>query len=128
MASTKEVLYHHLKCFAERDLNGGLSDYATGAVLFTPDRPLTGTHAMTPLFQAIFADFGKPGSTFTMQQQSVEGDYASVLWTAETANNEYEVGTDTFVIRDGKIVAQSKPGADRADPSILQFGNSNPIL
>jgi len=32
------------------------------------------------------------------------------LWTAETADNVYELGTDTFVVRDGKIVAQSFTG------------------
>ena len=42
-----------------------------------------------------------------MRQQFVEDDYAYILWTAETADNVYEVGTDTFVMRDGKIVAQS---------------------
>ena len=41
MASTKDVVDHHLKCFGERDLNGILFDYASGAVLFTPDGPLT---------------------------------------------------------------------------------------
>lgn len=43
----------------------------------------------------------------SLNQQSVEGEYAYILWTAETANNVYEVGTDTFVVRDGKIVTQS---------------------
>jgi len=110
MASTKEVLDHHLKCFGEGDLNGILSDYAQGAVLFTPDGPLRGADAMRPLFQAMFAEFGKPGAVFSMKQQSVEGDYGYILWTAETADNVYEVGTDTFVVRDGKIVAQSLAG------------------
>ena len=45
-----------------------------------------------------------------MRQQFVEGDYAYILWTAETADNVYQVGTDTFVMRDGKIVAQSFTG------------------
>jgi hypothetical protein len=45
-----------------------------------------------------------------MKQQSVEGEYAYILWTAETADNVYEVGTDTFVLRDGKIVTQSFTG------------------
>jgi hypothetical protein len=53
------------------------------------------------------AEFGKPGTVFSMQQQSVAGDYAYVVWTAETAENVYELGTDTHVVRDGKIVAQS---------------------
>src|SRR5262245_48276780 len=37
----------------------------------------------------------------------VEGDYAYILWTADTADNVYEVATDTFVIRQDKIMAQS---------------------
>ena len=110
MTSTKDVLDHHIKCFGEGDLTGILSGYAPGAVLFTPDGPLRGTAAMRPLFQALLAEFGKPGAVFSMQQQSVEGDYAYMLWTAETADNVYEVGTDTFVVRDGKIVAQSFAG------------------
>ena len=52
----------------------------------------------------------EPGAVFTMQRESVEGDYAYILWAAETADNVYEVGTDTFVVRDGKIMAQSFAG------------------
>jgi hypothetical protein len=37
-------------------------------------------------------------------------DCAYILWTAETADNVYEVGTDTFFVRNGKIVAQSFTG------------------
>jgi len=110
MASTKDVLDRHLSCFAEGDLKGILADYAPGAVLFTPDGPVKGVDAIRPLFQALFAEFGKPGASFSMKQQFVEGDYAYILWTAETADNVYEVGTDTFIVRDGKIVAQSFAG------------------
>jgi ketosteroid isomerase-like protein len=110
MASTKDVLENHLKCFGEGDLKGILSDYAPGAVMFTSDGPLRGVDAIRPLFQALIAEFGKPGAAFRMEQQSVEGDYAYILWTAETADNVYEVGTDTFVVQNGKIVAQSYTG------------------
>ena len=110
MASPKDVLDNHLKCFGEGDLKGILSDYAPGAVLFTSDGPLRGADAIRPLFQAMIAEFGKPGASFSMKQQSVEGDYAYILWTAETADNVYEMGTDTQVVRNGKIVAQSFAG------------------
>ena len=67
MASTTDVLDHHLKCFGAGDLKGTLSDYAPGAVLFTPNGPLRGTAAISSLFQALFAEFGKPGATFSMK-------------------------------------------------------------
>ena len=110
MASTKEVIDHHLKAFDEGDLKGVVSDYAPDAVFFTPNGPLRGTDAIRPLFQAMIAEFAKPGATFKMKQQFVEGDYGYILWAGETADNVYELGTDTFVVRNGKIVAQSFTG------------------
>ena len=107
MRSTKDVIDNHLKAFARRDLDGVLSDYAPEAVFFTPNGPLRGVDAIRPLFQVMIAEFGKPGSTFTMKQEFVEGDYAYILWAAETVEHVYELGTDTFVVRDGRIVAQS---------------------
>lgn len=109
-ASTKEVVEQHLKCFREGDLKGILADYAPGAVFFTPDGLLRGADEIKPLFQAMIAEFGKPGAAFNMKHQSVDGDYAYILWTAETADNVYALGTDTFIVRDGKIVAQSFTG------------------
>ena len=110
MASTKDILDHHVKCFGESDLKGILSDYAPDAVMFTPDRPLRGADAIRQFFKAMLAEFGKPGAAFSMKRQYIEGDYAYVLWTAETADNVYELGTDTLVVREGKIVAQSFAG------------------
>lgn len=110
MTSTKDVVEHHLQSFGEGDLEGILEDYAAGAILFTPRGPLKGTDAIRPLFVAMLAEFGKPGATFKMQQQLIDGDYAYILWNAETADNVYELATDTFVVRGGKIVAQSFAG------------------
>jgi len=110
IAMTRDVLDHHLKCFGAGDLKGILSDYAPDAVLFTADRLLRGAGALRPFFQALIAEFGKPGAAFRMQQYFVEGDYAYIVWNAETADNVYELGTDTFIVRDGKIVAQSFTG------------------
>jgi ketosteroid isomerase-like protein len=107
MASTKSIIDHHLKSFGEGDLEGILSDYAPGAVFFTANGALRGVDEIRPLFQAMIAEFGKPGSAFNLKQQFIEGDHAYILWNAETADNIYELGTDTFVVKNGKIVAQS---------------------
>jgi ketosteroid isomerase-like protein len=107
MPTTNDVLDQHLKCFGENDLDGVLADYSSDAVLFTPGRSLKGTDAIKPFFQALLSEFAKPGASFSMREQCVEGDYAYILWAAETADNSYEVATDTFVVQNGKIVAQS---------------------
>jgi ketosteroid isomerase-like protein len=110
MATTREVVDRHLGSFFERDLDGILADYAPDAVLFTPDGPLHGPGAMRPLFTALITEFAKPGASFHLAKQSVVGECAFILWTAETADNVYELATDTFVVRGGKIVAQSFAG------------------
>ena len=110
MTSTKTVIDHHLKAFSERDLTGVLSDYAPSVVFFTQNGPLRGTEAVRPLFQTMIAEFAKPGAEFNIKEQFVDGDYAYIVWTAETADNVYELGTDTLIVRDGKIVAQSYTG------------------
>jgi ketosteroid isomerase-like protein len=107
MVTTNDVLDHHIKCFGEGDLQGILSDYSSSAVLFTPEGPLSGVEAIRPFFQGMIREFAQPGTTFTMTLRSVVNEFAYVLWTAETADNVYEMATDTLVIRDGKIVAQS---------------------
>ena len=110
MATTKEVLARHLKSFSERDLDGILSDYAPGAVFFTPDGLRRGKEEIRPFFQSLIGEFSKADSSFCLTLASVEGDHAFILWTAETADNFYEVATDTFVVRNDQIVAQSFAG------------------
>jgi hypothetical protein len=55
----------------------------------------------------LLAEFAKPGSSFELKHQSIKDDYAYILWTAETADNIYDLVTDTFVVQGGKIAAQS---------------------
>jgi ketosteroid isomerase-like protein len=107
MTTTGDVLDNHLKCFGQQDLDGVLADYSSDVVLFIPDGPLKGLDAIKSFFRAMFSEFAKPGTSFSMRQRYVEGDYAYILWSAETADNSYEAATDTFVVRNGKIVAQS---------------------
>jgi len=105
--TTSEVLDRHLKSFAARNLDGILADYSSDAVLFSPAGSLKGPDAIKLMFQTLVSEFAKPGSSFTMLQRCVDGEHAYIVWTAETGDNSYEFATDTFVVRDGKIVAQS---------------------
>ena len=108
--TTKDVFDHHVKSFGEGDLDAIIADYAPNAILFTPGGPLKGTDAIRPFFAALLAEFGQPGTAFSMNVLSIEGEFAYCIWTAETADNFHELGTDTLVVRDGQIVAQSYAG------------------
>jgi len=107
MALTKDILDNHLASFFKRDLEGLLSDYAPNAVMLTQNGTLKGVNELSTVFQELFAEFEKGCPAFNMLQQTIEGDYGYIVWNAETADNVYEMATDTFVVRDGKIAAQS---------------------
>ena len=106
MSTTAEILDHHQKCFANRDLNGLLADYSADAVFFGPEGALRGPAAIKPVFERLFAEFSKPGVSFARKQQLIEGEYAYV-WSAETADNSYELASDIFVIQNGSIRLQA---------------------
>ena len=42
--------------------------------------------------------------------QEVDGNTAYIVWKAETADNRFELGTDTFIVQNGKIVTQTFAG------------------
>ena len=108
--TTQEVLQHHLDCFGKGDPDGVMADYSAASKLFTPTGVLKGLDPIRQLFATLFKEFAKPGMSFEMTRQDVEGDTAYIVWKGETADNRYELGTDTFVIKDGKIVTQTFAG------------------
>lgn len=66
------------------------------------------------MFQPLLAEFAKPGSSDAVHTAIFGGDYAYLVWTAETLVNSYQLATDTFVVQDGKIVVQSS--AEKISP------------
>jgi ketosteroid isomerase-like protein len=107
MKSTEEVLDHHLKCFANRDISGLMADYSADAVFLGPEGALRGPGAIKPVFERFFDEFAKPGASFAGKQRLIEGDYAYVVWSSETADNFYELASDTFFIQNGSIQMQT---------------------
>jgi ketosteroid isomerase-like protein len=109
-SSTQAVLDRHLAAFAAGDLEALLSDYTESSVLFTADGPLAGLAPIRGLMAGLFAEFSRPGARFDLHVMSVDGDVGFIVWSATTAGNVYELATDTFVVRDGRIAFQSFVG------------------
>ncbi len=107
MSTTQAVLDHHLQCFSTADLDGIMADYTEDASLMTPLGVMKGAPAIREYFSNAFAEFTKPGTTFAMKQMLVDGDCAFIVWDAETPDTRFESASDTFVVRDGKIIVQT---------------------
>ena len=68
--STSDVLAHHLKCFAARDLDGLMEDYAADAVFFTLGGVLRGREAIRGVFEKLFSEFAN--DVFVVRNESIQ--------------------------------------------------------
>lgn len=105
---TEAVVNHHLHAFGAGDVDEILVDYTEDSVLMTPDATITGFDGLRAAFSGLFGGIFTPGTyTFTMDRMTVEGDVAYIVWHASCAEADVVIGTDTFVVRDGKIATQT---------------------
>ncbi len=108
-AQTEATLLHHLTAFGGGDVDEILADYTEESVLITPDGALRGLAEIRPLFEN-FVKILPPGADFQMLKQVTEGELAYIFWKAESESTRIPLGTDTFIVRDGKIVLQTFAG------------------
>lgn len=104
----EKILTRHWQAFRTGDVKAIMADYAEDAVLITPEGTLKGPTQIRSLFTKIFADMFPPASTsLNLTKQVVEGEIAYILWSGSSSRYSAPFATDTFVILDGKIVAQT---------------------
>jgi len=109
-AKTRAVLEHHWKSFQDRDLDALMSDYTEESILITPNKTFRGLTEIRESYAQAFIVFPKDSSTVTLNKTIVEDDLGYILWEATVPKFKLPYGTDTFVIRDGKIVRQTFAG------------------
>jgi ketosteroid isomerase-like protein len=103
---TETVVRNHLQTFLEqRGVPAILADYDEDARFYTPAKLYQGK----PEIHGFFTDFigSLPEGAidlFALTSLQVDGNIASITWSVGT---EIPLGTDTFVVEGGKIVAQS---------------------
>lgn len=107
MSSTESVLAHHLEMFGDGDLEGLMEDYASDAVFISESGTLRGYEEIREMYEDLLPEFQGSSVEFTLEEQIVADDYAYIVWNAVTTENEYEFASDTFVVEDGEIVAQT---------------------
>lgn len=102
--STEATLKHHLQAFT-KGLDAILSDYTEESVLFTPDGPVRGLDGLRAFFGGFLSN-SPPEliEALTLIRQDVDGEVAYIIWKAEPYVTK---ATDTFVVRNGKIMVQT---------------------
>ncbi|MBW2459036.1 MAG: nuclear transport factor 2 family protein [Deltaproteobacteria bacterium] len=105
--TTEETLKHHQESLAAGDLDAVMSDYSESSVVITPDGALHGIDQIRQLFDKILKDMLPPGSDYELLHQEIVDEVAYTVWRGESETFNILMGTDTFIIRYGKIVCQT---------------------
>ena len=104
--TTLEVLTDHLEkrcaaCF-EDDLH---RNYAEDVAMLVAQGVYRGHDGARSLHRRLHDDL--PNPTFRYTTRVVNGEVALLEWTAEADGARVDDGADSFLIRDGRIVAQT---------------------
>ncbi|MBX3619697.1 MAG: nuclear transport factor 2 family protein [Rhizobacter sp.] len=105
-ADTEIVVRQHLSAFLEQQgVDAILADYADDACFLSESRAYCGKPAIREFFEGFIAALPPQAiEQFTLRSLRVQGDVAYITWSAGPA---LPLGTDTFVVRQGRIVSQS---------------------
>jgi len=102
--STESTISRHLNAIPQ-GIDAIVADYASDAVLITQDAVFRGPGEIRSFFEAFMA-----GATpellaaFAVTRLETHGDVGYLLWKADPF---IPFATDTFVVRDDRIVAQT---------------------
>ena len=105
-AATETVVRHHLLAFLEQHgLDAVLADYADDACFLSEGRAYCGKPSIRQFFEGFIAALPPQAiDQFSLRSLRVQGEVAYITWSAGV---DLPLGTDTFVVRQDKIVAQT---------------------
>ncbi len=101
----ESTITNHLAAFFLKSVEGVVRDYTEESVLIVPHATLRGLSEIRRFFAAFIG--GLPAGfleSFKMHRQELVGDVGYIVWEASPW---VRLATDTFVVRDGKIMMQT---------------------
>ena len=107
---SKEVVTHHLNSFLDNNLEAVMSDYTNESVLITRDTPYTGLEEISVFFVGLSMHFPQQKSNLVLDKVVANDDLVYIVWHANTPSLLVPIGSDTFIIKDGKIYQQTFVG------------------
>ena len=103
---TEAIVRNHLQAFVEqKGIDAILNDYDDNARFHSEARAYRGKREIGSFFTDFIASLpaGAPGR-LSLRTLRVDGELAYITWSV---GREIPLGTDKFVVRNGKIVSQT---------------------
>ena len=106
----KSMLTHHLSSFQGNDLDAVMSDYTEESILITADATFTGRAEIRGFFSKLMPLFPKQNTRFELDKMIVTDNLLFIVWHASTPTVTVSLGSDTFLVENGKIHRQTFVG------------------
>lgn len=107
---TRAVVEHHWEAFIANDLEEVMADYSEESILITPSATYKGLDEIRKNFVNAFETFPTGEASLNLEKTVIEEEVGYILWNASTPSLNLRFGTDTFIVKDGKIVRQTYGG------------------
>jgi len=105
IGTTEAVFGHHLQAMTTRQLDEVMLDFTEESVVLSQNGVFRGLAEVRAFFEGALNVFTPDViSKLQIANQEVAGDYAYIVWSAAPT---ILFASDTFYIRDGKIMMQS---------------------
>ena len=102
--STQATFQQHIQAFGE-GIDAIMEDYVEESVVFTPGGPLYGLNSIRTFFNDFLTN-SPPEllKAMALTRQDIHGEFLYIHWNAAPF---IPFASDTFIIRNGKIMMQS---------------------
>ena len=107
---SKKIVMRHLNSFLDNNLEAVLSDYTHESVLITQSGTYSGLEEIGTFFIGLNIHFPQQNSHFALDKLIANNDLVYIVWHAKTPSLHVPLGSDTFIIKDGKIHQQTFVG------------------
>ena len=103
---TMSVINRHLHVFrTNQGVDAIVQDYDENALLYAPDKVYRGVDEIRHFFKAFLGNLPEQGlQLFRVRAQEAHGEVGYIVWSV---GEQIPLGTDSFVVKDGKIVQQT---------------------
>lgn len=107
MATANEIFEHHLSVFGAGKVDEILKDYTDETIIIYGEKAWRGLDGARDFFHLWIDDLLPAGSRFDIIDRQAVDDWLYITWTAESDEYKFDYGTDTFLIREDKILRQT---------------------
>lgn len=109
-STSENILQRHLSSFKANDIEAMMADYTSESVLITPETSYSGLEEIKEFLIDLISHFPKQKSILEIDKIVINDDLAYIVWNGKTPSLDVPFATDTFIIKNGKILRQTFAG------------------